>query len=95
MFNNFDRGTYMSSKITSLAGLGLAATGAAHFVAPQLFEPITKPVFPENTSTWIMRNGASELAIGLAIAVPATRKLGFAGLAAYGAHLGSRAASAA
>lgn len=85
----------MSSKLTSLAGLGLAATGAAHFVAPQLFEPITKPVFPEDTSTWIKRNGASELAIGLAIAVPATRKLGLVGLAAYGAHLGARAAAAA
>lgn len=85
----------MSSKLTSIAGLGLAATGVAHFVAPQLFMGITKPVFPENTSTWVKRNGASELAIGLAIAVPVTRKLGLAGLTAYGAHLGRRAVAAA
>jgi uncharacterized membrane protein len=76
----------------SIIGLGLAATGVAHFIAPNLFEPITKPVFPNDTSTWIMRNGATETALGAAIALPATRKLGLAGLGAYGAWLGSRAA---
>lgn len=84
----------MSNKLLTISGLGLAATGVAHFVAPQLFEPITAPVFPDDTSEWIKRNGASETVIGFAIAAPATRKLGFLGLAIYGAFLGSRAAKA-
>lgn len=84
----------MSNKFLTLSGLGLAATGIAHFVAPQLFKPITAPVFPENTDEWIKRNGASETVIGFAIASPATRRLGFLGLMVYGAFLGSRAAKA-
>lgn len=64
-------------------GAGLALVGVAHFVAPQAFEPITKGAFPDDTEKWIKVNGASETAIGAALAVPATRKLGFAGLAAY------------
>lgn len=78
-----------------LAGLGLAATGVAHFIAPSAFEAITKPAFPKDTDKWIMRNGASETAIGMAIALPATRKLGLAGLGVYGAWLGSRVAASA
>ena len=72
----------------TLAGLGIAATGAAHFVAPELFRDLTKMAFPNDTEEWIKRNGATELALGLAVALPATRKLGFAGLGAYGAWLG-------
>lgn len=82
----------MSNKLLTLSGLGLAATGVAHFVAPQLFEPITKPAFPNDTGKWIKVNGASETVIGLALASSATRKLGFAGLAAYGAWLGANGA---
>lgn len=70
-----------------LAGIGLAATGIAHFIAPGLFKAITKPAFPEDTDKWIMRNGASETAIGAAIALRSTRKLGFVGLGVYGAWL--------
>lgn len=79
---------------TGIFGLGLAAVGIAHFVAPKAFVPITKDVFPDDTQTWIYRNGASETAIGAAISCPKTRKLGFAGLVAYAAWLGSRAAGA-
>ncbi|MBI5311323.1 MAG: hypothetical protein HZB14_09925 [Actinobacteria bacterium] len=75
-------------------GVGIAVTGVAHFIAPKLFVPITKGAFPEDTGKWIKRNGASETAIGVAIAAPATRKLGFAGLGVYSAWLGWRGARA-
>lgn len=74
-------------------GLMLAGTGAAHFAAPQLFEPVSKPLFPEDTRQWIYRNGAIELTLGLALTRQKTRKLGVVGLAAYGLWLGSRAAA--
>ncbi|MCW2904720.1 MAG: putative secreted protein [Streptosporangiaceae bacterium] len=73
------------------AGVLLAATGAAHFAVPKRFEAVTALAFPENTGQWVYRNGATELALGLALAVPRTRKLGAAGVAAYTAWLGTRA----
>lgn len=77
-----------SSRLTTAAGLGLAATGVAHFVAPDAFLGITRGPFPDDTGTWVLRDGACETAIGVAIAVPATRKIGYAGLAAYVGWLG-------
>jgi uncharacterized membrane protein len=73
------------------AGVLLAATGAAHFAAPKRFEAVTALAFPDNTRQWTYRNGATELALGLALTVPRTRKLGVAGVAAYTAWLGARA----
>lgn len=73
-----------------VAGLGLAATGVAHFVSPKLFEPITKPAFPENTTQWTYSNGATETLVGLVIANKRTRKLGYVALIGYIAFLASR-----
>jgi uncharacterized membrane protein len=78
-----------------LAGLGIAATGIAHFIAPSAFEAITKPAFPKDTDKWIMRNGASETAIGTLITLRPTRRLGFAALAAYVGWLGFNGAKSA
>ncbi|MFC9979190.1 hypothetical protein [Gordonia sp. NPDC127522] len=78
----------------SLLGGGLAATGVAHFIKPEIFAPITEPVFPDDTTTWTYRNGACETAIGLALVSPRTRRLGLAGLAGYVGFLGYRAAIA-
>ncbi|MDV7241675.1 MULTISPECIES: hypothetical protein [Rhodococcus] len=83
--------TDVPSSAPVLGGLAIAATGVAHFVAPQAFRGITTLVYPENTETWTFRNGVAETLIGIAIAVPRTRSLGWAGLAAYGAVLGMRA----
>lgn len=80
-----------SAQVPTIAGIALAATGAAHFVAPDAFKVITEPIFPKDTRTWTYRNGASELAIGTAIAVPATRKVGLVALAGYVGFLGYRA----
>lgn len=79
---------------TRLFGLGLAATGAAHFVAPDAFVPLTKVAFPEDTHAWIKHNGTIELGLGVAIAAKPTRGLGFAGLAVYGGWLASKALAA-
>ena len=65
------------------AGIVLAVTGLAHLVAPKPFELITKPLFPQDTGDWVQRNGVTELALGAAIAVPQTRKVGLAGFAVY------------
>lgn len=81
------------SKIVPLAGTMIAATGAAHFVAPQAFASINKAAFPQNTGEWIKRNGATELALGVGLLSRKTRKLATVGLVAYTAFLGSRIAA--
>lgn len=80
--------------IATIAGLGIAATGAAHFVAPDAFRSITEGPFPDDTDAWIKRNGATELVIGVLIARKSTRKLGVLGLGAYGAFMASRVSKA-
>ncbi|HEU5005472.1 MAG TPA: hypothetical protein VFT67_00790 [Jatrophihabitantaceae bacterium] len=72
-------------------GLLVAATGAAHLVKPEAFEGISKAAFPDDTQAWVKRNGATELAIGAALAVPKLRKVGVLGLLGYVGFLGSRA----
>ena len=42
-----------NSRVARLAGLSLAGAGVAHFVAPQLFEGITKSAFPRDTDRHI------------------------------------------
>jgi uncharacterized membrane protein len=70
-----------------LAGLGLAGTGVAHFVKPELFESITKSAFPRDTEKHIKTNGGIETAIGLGFVARKTRKLAVLGLLGYGAYL--------
>ncbi|MFC4911782.1 hypothetical protein [Actinomadura gamaensis] len=74
------------------AGIALAATGAAHFAAPKMFEPISRVGFPQDTEAWIKRNGATELALGLALTTKKTRRAGLVGVAAYFGWLGARVA---
>ena len=71
--------------LLSIGRLGflVAATGAAHFAAPEAFEDVTRTAFPDDTAAWVLRNGASETAIGLAMMLPKTRKLGVVGLLGY------------
>jgi uncharacterized membrane protein len=75
-------------------GFLLATTGAAHFAAPDAFVEVTKVAFPENTEEWVKRNGASETAIGLAMTLGRTRKLGVLCLLGYTGWLGYNAAKA-
>ncbi|WP_198943514.1 hypothetical protein [Actinokineospora bangkokensis] len=71
------------------AGLLLAGTGAAHFVAPKAFLGITVKAFPKDTQQWVYRNGATELALGLALSTAKTRKLGLLGALGYVGWLGA------
>ena len=82
----------MASRLLPLLGLAVAATGAAHFAAPETFEQVTKPVFPDDTREWVLRNGATEVALGLALVPKRTRKLGLIGLLGYTGWLVSRVA---
>jgi len=75
-------------------GLLLTATGAAHFAAPEAFEEVTKVAFPDNTRDWVLRNGATEAAIGVAIMLRRTRKLGLLSLLGYAGWLSYNAVNA-
>lgn len=72
-------------------GVLLAATGVAHFVVPDAFTEITKRAFPDDTATWVQRNGGIETAVGLAMITPGLRKAGKLALLGYGGWLGYNA----
>ena len=71
------------SKLPKVAGLALTAAGVAHFVRPQLFEPMSKPLFPRNTRQHIYTNGGIETALGLGLLGARTRKLALIGGIGY------------
>jgi uncharacterized membrane protein len=79
---------------TGKLGFLVAGLGVAHFAAPAAFEEVTKAAFPENTQDWVMRNGATETAIGMAMMLKPTRKLGVLGLLGYTGWLGYNAVNA-
>lgn len=76
--------------------LGFLFTGAGllHFVAPWLFVPVTRLIFPDNTQNRVTTNGVIETVVGLALVQRRTRTLGILGLVGYGAFLGSNARQA-
>jgi uncharacterized membrane protein len=79
---------------TGKVGFLLAALGTAHFALPDAFEGVAKVAFPENTKDWVLRNGAAETAIGVAMMLKPTRKLGVLGLLGYTGWLGYNAVNA-
>ncbi|MDP9094043.1 MAG: hypothetical protein M3N95_14210 [Actinomycetota bacterium] len=83
----------MANKSLKLLGALVAGTGAAHFVVPETFEQLTKSAFPDDTKQWVQRNGATEVAIGLAIVGGRTRKFGVVALLGYTGWLVSRVAA--
>jgi uncharacterized membrane protein len=79
---------------TGKIGFLVAAAGAAHFAAPEAFESVTAKAFPDNTRDWVMRNGATETGIGLAMMLKPTRSLGVLALLGYTGWLGYNAVNA-
>jgi uncharacterized membrane protein len=77
-----------SNRLARFYGLGLAGAGLSHFTSPQLWEPITKPVFPDNTRQHIYTNGGIETVLGLGFSNRPTRGLAIVGLIGYLAYLG-------
>lgn len=80
------------SPLATLAGLGLAGAGVAHFVRPELFDTITEQVFPRETRKHVYIDGGLETAIGLGLVSSKTRKLAVLGLLGYGAYLAGNVA---
>ena len=76
-----------NSRAATVAGLALDGTGLSHFVAPQIYDDLTKSAFPTNTRQHVYIDGAIETAVGLGIASPKTRKWALIGLAAYGVYM--------
>ncbi|MGV9267324.1 hypothetical protein ACWDRR_21985 [Kitasatospora sp. NPDC003701] len=58
-----------------LSGLLLGA-GALHFAAPRTFDAIVPKRLPGSRRGWTYASGAAELALGAAVAVPRTRRIG-------------------
>jgi uncharacterized membrane protein len=81
--------------IVGKLGLLVAGVGAAHFVAPEAFEDVTKIAFPQETDKWVLRDGASEVLIGSLMVLKPTRKLGVVALLGYAGWLGYNATNAA
>jgi uncharacterized membrane protein len=80
-----------NSRFPALAGLAFTGAGLAHFVAPQLFEGITKSAFPRDTDRHIKTNGGIETAIGVGLLIRKTRKLAVLGSLGYVAYLAGNA----
>ncbi|OBI76921.1 hypothetical protein [Mycobacterium sp. E740] len=80
------------SRAATLAGLGVAGVGLAHFVRPELFESVTGQAFPRNTRQYIYVNGGIETALGIGLAVRKTRKLAIVGTLGYLAYLAGNVA---
>jgi uncharacterized membrane protein len=76
-----------SQRIARVYGLALAGAGLSHFTSPQLWEPITTPLFPHRTRRHIYTNGAIETVLGLGFTNPKTRSLTIVGLIGYAAYL--------
>ncbi|WP_336880631.1 hypothetical protein [Rhodococcus globerulus] len=74
-----------SSTSSQAAALRLSAlllgAGTMHFVAPSFFDRTVPRQLPGEARTYTQVSGVAELAIGAALAIPKTRRLG-AGLAA-------------
>ena len=80
-------GTESNSRGATIAGILLAVTGLSHFVAPHLYEDLTKAAFPTNTRQHVYIDGGIETAVGIGLAVRKTRKLAVIGLIAYLAYM--------
>lgn len=68
-----------------LAG-ALGAMGVLHFAVPKPFDGLIPASLPGSRRAWTYGSGVAELAVGVAVAVPRTRRLG--GLAAALLFLG-------
>jgi uncharacterized membrane protein len=74
-----------------LIGLAIAASGLAHFVSPQLIEPVAKQLFPNNTRRHVYVNGVLETALGLGLWARRSRRVAALGLIGYAIYLAANA----
>jgi uncharacterized membrane protein len=81
-----------NSRAAKFAGLAVAGVGLAHFTSPQLFDSITKQVFPRNSRQHLYINGGIETALGLGLSALQTRPLAVVGTIGYLAYLAGNVA---
>lgn len=68
-----DRKSQTAAKRLVFVMLG---AGTMHFVTPKLFDAIVPPQLPGKARTYTYVSGVAELAVGAALAVPRTRRIG-------------------
>ena len=54
----------------------LIGAGVLHMARPRAFDALVPPQLPGSARDWTYASGAAEIGVGLALAVPATRRLG-------------------
>jgi uncharacterized membrane protein len=54
----------------------LVGAGATHFVRPELYDALVPPLLPGSSRAWVYGSGLVEIAVGAAVAAPATRRGG-------------------
>ena len=66
------------SPATSAALLAgpLIGAGVLHGAVPSVFDALVPPWMPGSARFWTLASGAAEVAVGTAVAVPATRRAG-------------------
>lgn len=63
-----------SSRTRRSLGGTTSLIGAAHFVAPRIFDPFNRLGFPNNVRTFTYVNGAVETVIGVLLLRPGARR---------------------
>lgn len=77
-------GELSSGVLATGVGGGLALVGVSHFLFPGLWRALSAVPFPRNTARWVRVNGFAESALGVAIVVPRSRRVGVRLAGAYG-----------
>ncbi|GAA1195275.1 putative membrane protein [Kitasatospora gansuensis] len=66
----------MSTRSAKLLSGLLLGAGVAHFVVPRQFDAIVPRALPGTPRQWTYASGVAELAVGAAVALPRTRRVG-------------------
>jgi uncharacterized membrane protein len=75
-----------SSTVGRGMGIFLIIAGLGHFIYPKGLDAIVPPFLPGDPRTWTYLSGLAELAIGIALLLPLTVKLGKAPLRLWAAY---------
>ena len=59
--------------LSSILGIFFINVGVGHFIEPEWFEPIV-PTILGNPTFWVLITGAMEIALGIGLIIPKTRK---------------------
>tara|TARA_B100001250_G_scaffold321835_1_gene284968 strand:- start:1379 stop:1786 length:408 start_codon:yes stop_codon:yes gene_type:complete len=59
--------------LSSILGIFFINVGIGHFIEPEWFEPIV-PTILGNPTFWVLITGAMEIALGIGLIIPKTRK---------------------